>query len=862
MIGTTPDGLYLYHDAPVTVESTRRVNWSDRDHNESRPHWPHGGYNARQAQGPQISPRVLALAFGPGCSGGHGPAQLCCDSNSRQDRYGRGFAVRSLASSLSEGISVWMLSATYPHTRIGGGNMNTELRLLRITLVMLAVSTLAASMLCDPASAFARWAWQNPIPCANALRDVACVDSSRVWAVGDFGTILSTTDGGAKWVAQSVGTTESLRAVSFVDANRGWVLAGDGAIFSTVDGGTTWSAQSSEATQPMFDIVFTDAEHGWAVGWRTILATTDGGRRWIPQSLPAGAFGVLSRAAFADSDRGWVVGWLGEVLSTTDGGAHWIRQPAITLPPPDPGMPPNVNPGLNDVTCLDSLHVWSLGHGGQPQRSWLFATSDGGAHWTTQSLGADRSFYGAAFTDEKRGFVVGAQGQAFGGTIFGTSDSGAHWAQVASADAPLLAVSFSDSLHGWAVGQYGVIMATKDGGANWVRQTGETVDFNDVQFADPEHGWAVGRNGAIFATTNGGASWEPQSSGTTLALEAASFVDERHGWAVGIDGVVLRTADGGAHWESQRSGPGFLWSVDFVDRSHGWAVGERRWVEAERDFFSTVLTTVDGGSSWTTRTVGTKEWLTDVMFVDSSHGWVVGQSGTILATVDGGVTWVPQVSTTTQNLWSVSFVDSLYGWVVGDAGTILTTSDGGEHWTSQLSGKTVGLRDVGFADLAHGLAVGSDGMVLKTVDGGGHWVQQDCGAVDLYGVAFPDPARAWAAGSGGAILGTVSDVEIARSPALASVVVTRRKGKGALKLGAVLSTVDGMPVGSAAIELQASANGKTRWKTVRSLVTNRAGATSALLTFKRSGTAYYRWRTQPNASLGGVIGKKQQVIVR
>ena len=75
-------------------------------------------------------------------------------------------------------------------------------------------------------------------------------------------------------------------------------------------------------------------------------------------------------------------------------------------------------------------------------------------------------------------------------------------------------VSFSDRLHGWAVGNLGGIAATSDGGTTWVPQRSGigTMEWwwpdrdllSGIAFADNTHGWAVGGSGAIVATTNGG----------------------------------------------------------------------------------------------------------------------------------------------------------------------------------------------------------------------------------------------------------------------------------------------------------------------------------------------------------------------
>src|SRR3981081_2461988 len=65
------------------------------------------------------------------------------------------------------------------------------------------------------------WFWQNPLPQGNNLRAVAILDKSTIVAVGGFGTILRTSDGGATWVRQPSGTTRLLRGVSLVDEKTG-----------------------------------------------------------------------------------------------------------------------------------------------------------------------------------------------------------------------------------------------------------------------------------------------------------------------------------------------------------------------------------------------------------------------------------------------------------------------------------------------------------------------------------------------------------------------------------------------------------------------------------------------------------------
>ena len=53
--------------------------------------------------------------------------------------------------------------------------------------------------------------------------------------------------------------------MAFVDDKRGWAV-GPNTILSTSDGGASWSAQSTNGLS-CNAVTFVDANHGWAVGW-------------------------------------------------------------------------------------------------------------------------------------------------------------------------------------------------------------------------------------------------------------------------------------------------------------------------------------------------------------------------------------------------------------------------------------------------------------------------------------------------------------------------------------------------------------------------------------------------------------------
>jgi putative cell wall-binding protein len=73
-------------------------------------------------------------------------------------------------------------------------------------------------------------------------------DASRGWAVGDGGTIIRTTDGGATWTACTSPTSASLYDVEFVrGTTTGWAVGASGTVVKTTDG-VNWSLVGNGVT--------------------------------------------------------------------------------------------------------------------------------------------------------------------------------------------------------------------------------------------------------------------------------------------------------------------------------------------------------------------------------------------------------------------------------------------------------------------------------------------------------------------------------------------------------------------------------------------------------------------------------------
>ena len=155
-----------------------------------------------------------------------------------------------------------------------------------------------------------------------------------------------------------------------------------------------------------------------------------------------------------------------------------------------------------------------------------------------------------------------------------------------------------------------------------------------------------------------------------------------------------------------------------------------------------------------------------VYFIDSTIGWIVGNSDTIFKTTDGGENWDgPSYNPITHTGHSIQFVNENLGWVVGSEtsvlGTIHKSTNGGSSWFAQNNPILVEdhfLLSVNFLDENLGWAVGvyyhpligMNKLILKTTNGGSNWIQQiiDDSFSGLFSVFFINNDTGWVAGSG------------------------------------------------------------------------------------------------------------------
>ena len=308
--------------------------------------------------------------------------------------------------------------------------------------LLLAAALFAAPALAADAASQAGQVRPRPAALAPEARMAMILGlaraADRVVAVGEQGVVLlRDAPGAAPRQARPVPVDATLTAVSFAGARQGWAVGHWGVILATADGGEHWQQQRLDiaSDRPLFAVHFFDAEHGVAVGlWSLVLTTADGGKTWAERRLQPPAGGGKADlnllGLFADA-RGtlYATAERGMVLASTDRGATWRYLPT--------GYTGSFWSGI-------ALADGSLLVGGQ--RGSLYRSEDGGQRWTALDSGAKHSI--TAFA--RRGTEVVAVGLE--GFVAVSRDGGRSFAAQTRADRLALTAALDDGTGRWLFG--------------------------------------------------------------------------------------------------------------------------------------------------------------------------------------------------------------------------------------------------------------------------------------------------------------------------------------------------------------------------------------------------------------------------
>jgi len=494
---------------------------------------------------------------------------------------------------------------------------------------------------------------------------------NQIWSSNNFA--FEKLSGGDGWYAQVPGMDRTLMGISFSDTENGWAVGDYHSIIHTTNGGDTWYPQDDGQyyIQDYNDVYFINDEIGWVIG-SLILHTTDGGTTWTEQYDPTTG---LYRGFFIDSNNGWVVGgevdyyngdFIRIILHTSNGGDTWETQ----LYESDYYY--NIGP-LNDIYFIDINHGWAVGDKGA-----VFYTSDGGVNWIEKTSGTYMELFGVTFTDLNNGWAVGEEG-----TVLTTTNGGNNWntVDIGTTD-ELNSIVFTDANNGWIAGGdyyplHGTIFHTEDGGTTWNLQDTGTGDLefmlNDICFVDDTQGWAAGGTvysweAVILHTENGGGpSVEPILSFTPSSIDFGDMYNSQ------TDTTEVTLWNSGTGTLSYFLSPDCTWIT--ADPEEGFSSGEQ----------DTIVITIDTGG------LQPGEYHCDITIYSNGGTNILSVDVTIIeanqiltfspTSYDFGDMGQNQMATMNLSIWN-SGTGTMYYWI-DDSGTFCIV----EPWSGSSQGE-------------------------------------------------------------------------------------------------------------------------------------------------------------------------------
>jgi photosystem II stability/assembly factor-like uncharacterized protein len=567
------------------------------------------------------------------------------------------------------------------------------------------------------------WLWGNPLPQGNTLRAMAFAGTTG-YAVGDFGTLLKTTDAGDTWTGLPAGTFSNLTEVEAVDANT--VVAGGGCVARlSTDGGQSFSRIAFtpvESSCPdgshLAAIWYVSAQHGYLVlNDGSVFETTNGTefatKTAIPGTKQAGGGVVPTDAVFVSDTSGYVTTSDGNIYATTDSGVSWKSVSATNRP-------------VKAITFASDKVGYAVGDG-----SLFLKTTDGGATWTPRDIGSGQNLTAIRCADEKSCVATTATGTQLVITV----DGGATFALPSPSTDPLLAAAFATPLRLAAAGQQGSTVVSDDAGANSRPIGGRLTGSFSRIVAGKVAGtaFAPGPNATLGKTVDGGKTWTRGNVTTTADVLDVSFPTANDGYALDIAGGLFSTSTGGGFWKTLDTGstarPGAVYAPTPTTVMVIGPTGVRR--------------STDGGGSFDA-VKGDAVAHTGLQRVDRAGDAIVAYGAQdVIRSTDAGKTWKAvkkpgkyikkgKKRVNRLGIRRVDFVDASHGFLLDTSGRLWRTANAGASWTELPGVGTSSARGMSFASAQKGYLVISSfgdvrqptGFLLRTDDGGATWHPQ------------------------------------------------------------------------------------------------------------------------------------------
>jgi photosystem II stability/assembly factor-like uncharacterized protein len=535
------------------------------------------------------------------------------------------------------------------------------------------------------------WTELNPkVPRVDYL-GINFANKDTGWAVGDMGTLIKSTDGGASWTVSETNTTTPILKVRSFNGQIVIASGFNGLILRSTDGGETFTEVTSNVTGDLWGLQMINDTLGWACGnANSLTKTTDGGQSWQNIETP-GYTSDYWWIDFMNENYGFIAA-NGKVLRTIDAGLNWeIIQAGDSYP-------------LFSIDVIDSLHIAAAGYGGTGYTAKNIYSSDGGNTWLDGGTVTTHEINCIKYLNTDTGYIVMSE---IG--IYKTTNKGQNWNFIPGIEGVgEYELSLLPENIGYSAGTIIKIYKTENGYDYWKRLI-INDNFSDVFFVNDQKGFVI--SGSFYKTMNSGINWQ-KVPGVPGGRDIV-FVDSLTGFIAGP--TIYKTTNGGENWYtaniSVTTGP--VVKIFFINATTGWAVTIYSSVQEVY-----ILKTTDRGENWFNQfTALSFPSFTSIYFVDSLYGWISCYNGRPFKTTNGGQNWIEQTNINITQSRDVYFRDLLNGWLI-TANELYYTTNSGSNWTLDPQIYTYSWHFETISD-SHYIITG--GNIYESVDAGQIW---------------------------------------------------------------------------------------------------------------------------------------------
>ena len=564
--------------------------------------------------------------------------------------------------------------------------------------------------------------------------------NNTVFAVGDYGTFVKSTDGGTTFSTKHKidGFNGRLYGLDFSSESVGYTCGvdsyGNGVIGKTTNGGENWwigepvdGSGNKFATGSPVSSIISDEEMGKVIAFLELnqadgfkcFESTNGGTSFIDKSETYPDIDINKARKFGTNDL-WAVG-NGGIVSYQSGSGTWGG-------PSSTGAPSNVN--FKDIAKNSSGKLVAIGSGK------IYVSLDGGWSWQEKlNVGSELVSVKFFADSDSRICVVGQDGVGLysidGGETWGYSS----WVDVFNPNT-LNVIVDKDENNALIVGDAGTIAKTTNGGETFSNVQTRAFNGNNYSIQSPgENNLIVANDDGLYKSTNQGSNWNKINLPSSFSgkMTDIKMVTSLIGFAVSPEGnTILKTTDGGNTWNILRQDNQNikLESLHVIDQNKVIAWGSD-------NINNVMLVSTDQGATWKQESAGLSLGGNElVSLTDNKDGklFAIVRTGSIgafgftsnyqlLVSTDNGSNWDENHSNGIIQTLDVNFSNATNGIMVGEG--VQFTTDGGNNWTEASIPTNNSLTKVEF--LSTNVAVANDdkGGVFWTSDGGRNWKQME-----------------------------------------------------------------------------------------------------------------------------------------